>query len=68
MNTTAQKNQVARMNRQLAKQGRKLKTSRSWGEKSNLGDHYVIDVYTNTVVDWRVDLDLLERELRSATN
>ena len=68
MNATAQKNQIARINRQLAKQGRKLKTSRSWGEKSNLGDHYVIDIYTNTVMDTHVELDLLEKEVRSAAS
>ena len=68
MNTKAQQNQIARINRQLAKQGRKLQTSSSWGQKSNLGDHHVIDIYTNTVIDTYVDLDLLEKELRSAAS
>lgn len=68
MNTTAQKNQIARINRQLAKQYHKLRTSRSWREKSNLGDYYVIDAYRNAVIDHHVDLDFLEKELQNTAS
>lgn len=38
MSTIGQNNQIARINRQLAKRGEKLRTSRIWGEKHNLGE------------------------------
>jgi hypothetical protein len=58
------KAQIARINRKLTKQGQKLCTSRSYGEKSNLGDYYVLDVWTNTVINSRItDLDEFERDL-----
>jgi hypothetical protein len=49
------KNLMARINRRLAKDERKLKTSRSWGEKHNLGDYYIIDVFRNMVIEFDVD-------------
>ena len=64
--TNAQKSQIARINRKLAKRYHKLCTSRSWREKQNLGDYHVIDTYTNTVVQTHVAPDTLERELRGA--
>jgi hypothetical protein len=64
--TTTTKTTVARIRRILAKNDRKLKTSRSWGEKHNLGDHYIVDIYTNVVVDHHVDLGELGTELALA--
>jgi hypothetical protein len=56
--------QIARINRKLAKQGQKLCTSRSYGEKSNLGDYHVVDLSTNTVIGFRItDLDEFEKDL-----
>ena len=46
-----------RINRVLAKEGKKLFKSRSWGEKSNLGEWHVVDTYTNTVFDSHLKLE-----------
>jgi hypothetical protein len=54
---------LRRINRILAKRGRRLCTSRSWGERGNLGDHHVIDSHYNTVVDTHVELDGFARTL-----
>lgn len=56
-NTPAQTLQIARINRKLAKDHRKVRTSRSWGEVSNLGDHYLMDIYANMVIEAHLDLD-----------
>lgn len=66
MNTREQKNQIARINRQLAKRWEKVCTSRSWRMKSNVGERYLLDVYRNAVILTHVDLDSLERELWGA--
>jgi hypothetical protein len=63
MNTSTLKLQIARINRKLAKRYEKLRTSRSHGELQNLGDHYLVDTYSNTVIDSNVDLDVLEAKL-----
>lgn len=65
--TNAQKNQIARINRKLAKRYHKLRTSRSWRVEQNLGERYVLDTYNNTVIQTHVDLDALEGELQSGT-
>jgi hypothetical protein len=60
------KNQIARINRKLAKQNQKLHTSRS-GEKAYLGDYHVVDLSTNTVIDFRItSLDEFEKDLQEA--
>lgn len=66
LNTTAQKIQIARINRSLAKTNefRKLRTSRGWREVQNLGTHHIVDVHNNSVIDHHVDLDALEEELK----
>jgi hypothetical protein len=64
-NTAAETAQIARINRKLAKENRKLCTSRSNGQRSNLGRFHVIDTWNNTVVDWHVNLDAYERDLGS---
>jgi hypothetical protein len=66
MNSNAQKNQIARINRRLSKNYRRVCTSKSWQEKHNLGDHYLLDAYNNTVIETHVKLDTLEAESRSA--
>jgi hypothetical protein len=67
MNTSAETVQIARINRKLAKQNQKLRTSRSYGEKSNLGDYHVVDLSTNTVIDFRItSLDEFEKDLTQA--
>lgn len=65
MNTRAQKNQIARINRQLAKCGEKLCTS-SERQRHNLGDYHIIDIYKNAVMYLNVDPDALETDLRRA--
>lgn len=62
MNTTERKNQIARINRKLAKDGEKLCTSTP-REQYNLGDYHIIDVQRNTVVYLNVNPDALESEL-----
>jgi hypothetical protein len=57
------KNQIARINRQLAKQEEKLCTS-SKRAQHNLGDYYIIDIYQNAVIYLDVDPDALEADLR----
>ena len=66
MNTNAQKVEIARINRRLAKRCEKLCTSRSYGELHNLGDRYVVDTFTNTVIDTHVDLDEFEARILQA--
>jgi hypothetical protein len=67
MSTGTEKVQIARINRMLAKRNEKLCTSRSNGHKSTLGRFYVLDTWTNTVIDFRIaDLDELEKELSAA--
>jgi hypothetical protein len=67
MNTVAEKLQIARINRKLAKQRKKLCTSRSYGEKSNLGRFYVLNTWTNFVIYSRItDLDEFENDLPAA--
>jgi len=62
-NSPAQKLQIARINRKLARSHRKVRTSRSRGEMSNLGDHYMMDIHANMVIETHVKLDEVERSL-----
>jgi hypothetical protein len=67
MNTAAEKLQIARINRKLAKQYEKLRTSRSYGEESNLGRFYVLDISRNCVTYSHItDLDEFEKDLAAA--
>lgn len=63
MNTIAQKAQIARINRKLAKRDEKLLTSRGWRELQNLGTYHIVNVYRNEVVNSHINLDDLEAEL-----
>jgi hypothetical protein len=65
MNTNAQRAQIKRINRKLTKRDsfHKLYTSRGYGQLSNLGEYHIVDTYNNSVIDYQVDLDSLEREL-----
>jgi hypothetical protein len=67
MNSVAETVQIARINRRLARRNEKLCTSRSYGHKSNLGRFYVLNTWTNVVVDFQiVSLDEFERDLEQA--
>jgi hypothetical protein len=66
MNTVAQKNQIARINRLLAHFVSKLYTSRTRGEQHDLGDRHIVDAFWNAVIDAHVDLSRLENDLRAA--
>ncbi len=55
---------IKRINRRLAHTGERLCTSRSSGEKSNLGSRYILDTYRNSPVRYPIeDLEDLGREL-----
>jgi hypothetical protein len=54
MNTAAEKLQIARINRKLAKWDEKLRTSRGWSEYINLGRLHVIELRRNFVVNRNV--------------
>jgi hypothetical protein len=66
MTTDTQKTRIARINRRLAKRYEKLRSSRSSAELQNLGDRYVVDMYTNTVIQTHVDLDEFEAQVLQA--
>lgn len=60
-----EKNQLARINRRLARTAerlRKLRGGRGW---LDLGDFFVVDLSTNLPVQRHVNLDELENALRS---
>ena len=54
---------LARVNRILAKEEKTFRVSRSQGERSNLGDAYILDTSKNEVVDSRVSLKDLAAKL-----
>lgn len=54
---------MARLNRKLAHEEKHLYESRSAGAKSNMGDFFVVNSRTNTVVDWHVNPVQWAREL-----
>jgi len=54
---------LARVNRILAKEEKAFRVSRSQGERSNLGDAYILDTSKNEVVDSRVSLKDLAAKL-----
>ncbi|WP_397569066.1 hypothetical protein [Schlesneria sp. T3-172] len=47
---------IQRINRKLSGDDRKLKASRSQGDLDNLGEHYILDLNRNVVVDTHVDI------------
>ena len=51
-----------RINRKLRHQDERLKTSRSHGERSNLGDYYIVD-FRNIVTASHCNLTELARDL-----
>lgn len=55
-------NQVRKIRYYLKKENQWLHKSRSYGEKSNLGDWYITDI-SNTIIAYHVDLDNLAKEL-----
>lgn len=62
---TAQKDRISRINRKLRKRNEYhvLRTSRGWRLAQNLGDYYILDRYTDSIVDHHINLDSLEEEL-----
>lgn len=69
MNTCAQKAQIARINRKLARGHYKLCTSRGCRQKSNLGEHYILNTWHNIVVASRnVKPDQVEADLKSGNH
>jgi len=52
-----------RINRQLIKQGRQLRKTRSWRAQVNLGDYYITDTRRNFVVASNIDLEAYGRNL-----
>ncbi len=54
---------IKRINRKLAHENERLCTSQSYGEKSNLGSHYILDVHRNSPVRYPVDVEEIAREL-----
>jgi hypothetical protein len=60
--TVTERALIQRINRKLAKDGEKLRTTRGHFEPS-LGRHYVIDLNRNFVVRKQFDLEELGRQL-----
>jgi hypothetical protein len=58
-----QRSLYARIARKLAKDGKQLRTARSAAMESNVGRYYIIDTYRNEVVDYRLDLITLGKDL-----
>jgi hypothetical protein len=58
------RNQIARINRQLAKRNEKLHFC-SRGAAGYLGAYYIVDVLQNKVIEFRVDPDLVEDDLQA---
>jgi hypothetical protein len=54
---------LARVNRILAKKDQALRISRSHGERSNLGEAYILDTHKNSPVFMNVNLKDLAEEL-----
>jgi hypothetical protein len=54
---------VARINRQLAHDGLRLRKSRGWRTFTTLGDFYLHDLRANFVIRHHVDPEALGREL-----
>jgi hypothetical protein len=55
---------VRRINRALADQGERLKTTRGDRWRGDLGDYYVVDLNLNAIVGQHVDLEEFGRELK----
>jgi hypothetical protein len=54
---------VRRVNRRLVKQGQKLIKTRGERVRAELGDMYVIDTNTSALILFRVNVEVLAREL-----
>jgi hypothetical protein len=62
MTETKLKNQVARLNRWLKKDGEALRRT-SQRESAEYGDYVLIDLHRNIIIDINADLNDLEREM-----
>lgn len=64
-----EQNLIRRINRVLMKDGQKLRKSRGEGQKTELGDYYVIDGYRNTLVTSRIyDLEKYAEKLLTSAS
>lgn len=54
---------IARINRKLAHDGEKLRKSRGMQAYTNLGDYYTVDIKTNTLRRWFIDIEEFGREV-----
>jgi hypothetical protein len=53
-----------RINRKLAKEGKKLFKSRGHGAINNLGEHHIVELNRNMIDDSHVNIESLGRELK----
>lgn len=51
---------MQRINRRLLKENQALRASRGWREQSNLGDFYLLDLYKNAVIAFRMSKKEIE--------
>jgi hypothetical protein len=58
----AERNQLRRLNRQLAKEGRTIHKSRGLKARADLGDYYCVDDHTNTIDAMHIDLAVWEKD------
>lgn len=54
---------IQRINRKLAERDQVLRTARGERARTELGDYFVIDVHRNVLTLYRVNLEVLGREL-----
>jgi hypothetical protein len=54
---------IARINRKLAPEGKRLKIVRGWKARSDLGDYYILNPNRNWIVGHHVDPEGLGRKL-----
>jgi hypothetical protein len=61
--TVSKRALLRRINRKLAKKWEAIRTSRSWGERHNLGEYHLIDILRNAVIDSHMDPAIFAREI-----
>jgi hypothetical protein len=56
---------IARINRYYQREdsGYRLKTTRGQRWRNDLGDHYILDIYRNWIIEKHIDVEELAREL-----
>jgi hypothetical protein len=56
---------LQRINRKLAKEEKKLLTSRSNAKKQEFGNFYIVDINLNNVIQAHIDLEVLGQDLHA---